>query len=126
MIVRREAFEFNALPGRDSADPFANVKDANLSMRIVDIPPGDRNPHVHPHSHEAMYVLGGTGTLWEDGKTERVKAGDAILIPPNTPHATIADPDAPLRLACFFPRGDLASNIQEIEGNIVLDRGESK
>jgi quercetin dioxygenase-like cupin family protein len=126
MIVRREALEFDALPGRDSADPFADVKDANLSMRIVDIPPGERNPHVHPHSHEAMYVLSGAGTLWEDGRTERVEAGDAILIPPNTPHATISDPEAPLRLACFFPRGDLASNLHEIEGNIVLDQGDTK
>jgi quercetin dioxygenase-like cupin family protein len=126
MIVRRDSLEFNALPGRDSADPFAEVKDTNLSMRIVDIPPGDRNPHLHPHSHEAMYVLSGTGTLWEDGKSERVEPGDAILIPPNTPHATIADEGAPLRLACFFPRGDLRSNIQELEGNIVLDQGESQ
>lgn len=123
MIVKRNDYDFKALPGRDSADPFADVSDAGLSMRIVDVEPGDRSPHLHPHTYEAMYVVSGSGTLWEAGETGRVEAGDAILVPPNTPHATIADEGAPLRLACFFPRGDLASNIEELEGTIVLDRG---
>lgn len=126
MIVRKRDLEFKALPGRASADPFEDVADADLSMRIVDIEPGDRNPHLHPHSYEAMYVVSGAGTFWEDGSAERVAAGDAILVAPNTPHATIADEGAPLRLACFFPRAHLASNIQELEGTIVLDEGSER
>ena len=125
-VARKGDYDFAALPGRDSGDPFGDVGDANLSLRIVDIQPGDRNPHLHPHSYEAMYVVSGSGTFWEDGTTQRVEAGDAILVPPNTPHATIADEGAPLRLACFFPRGDLASNIRELEGTIDLDRGNDR
>jgi quercetin dioxygenase-like cupin family protein len=125
VIVRGADLDFRSLPERDSADPFRGLSLVELSMRIVDVEPGERNPHKHPHSPEAMYVVSGSGVFWEDGTTERVTAGDCILVPPNTPHATLADEGVALRLACFFPRGDLATNIEELEGTIVLKEGQT-
>lgn len=118
MIVKGSALRAGRLPGRMSADPFPSAPESGLAMRIVEIGPGDRNPHRHPHSYEAMYVIEGNGQLWENGRIQAVEAGDCILIPSGTPHATVADPGSLMKLVCFFPHPDLASNIQELEGTI--------
>ena len=121
MIVPRDSLSFVALPGRRSADPFRNSDaDPPMAMRVVEVGPGERNPHRHPYSHELMYVAEGRGYLWEDGDMQPVTAGDCILIPPSTPHATVAAPGSTIKLICFFPRPDLGSNIEELEGTIAL------
>jgi len=50
--------------------------------------PGFRLPlHVHPNGHEVTYVVEGEQTFeMEGGRTQVVKAGEAIYTPPNTPH----------------------------------------
>jgi quercetin dioxygenase-like cupin family protein len=118
VIVKAAELRATALPGRTSADPFGPLDDAQLSMRVVDVGPGARSPHRHPHSYEAMFVVHGSGHLWEDGRVYRVEPGDCILVPRDVPHATIPDEGTHLRLVCFFPHPDLASNIQELEGTI--------
>jgi quercetin dioxygenase-like cupin family protein len=125
VIVKAAALKPRTLPGRASADPFPEESGTGLSMRIVEITPGDRNPHRHPHSFEAMYVVQGTGRLWENGRVQRVGPGDCILIPRDLPHATLADEGSVLRLVCFFPHPDLASNIQELQGTIDPAEGEA-
>lgn len=115
MIVKRGALRFTQLPGRRSADPFAGSAVEGLSMRVVKVEPDvARSPHRHPHSYEVMFVLSGSGRLWEDGRSSRVETGDCVSIPPGVPHATVPDPGIELELVCFFPRGDLASNIEEL------------
>jgi quercetin dioxygenase-like cupin family protein len=120
MTVRRgDGLEFQPFPGRWSADPFAGDQ-APVSVRVVRIDPDvERSPHRHPHSCEVVYVLEGTGTVWRDGATTDVAAGDVVLIPAGVPHATIAT-GGQLRLVCFFPHPDLARNLEEIDGIIRL------
>jgi quercetin dioxygenase-like cupin family protein len=119
VIVSRSDYLFRRLPGRHSADPLENVPSLDLSMRIVRIEGGDRSPHRHPHSREAIYVISGTGRLWEDGVEHRIEAGDCVVIETGVPHATIADPGTTILLVCFFPHADLNANIEELE-NIVI------
>ena len=104
---------FAELPGRASADALPAGFDGSCSARVVRIPPGSRTPHRHPRSAEVVYVAAGSGVAWEDGHTTPVSAGDVIAIPQGVPHATAAT-EAGLVLVCFFPDGDLASNLEEL------------
>jgi quercetin dioxygenase-like cupin family protein len=120
MTVRRGSeLDFRELPGRWSADPFAD-DETPVSVRVVRIAPNvDRSPHRHPHSCEVVYVAQGSGTMWRNGTTTDLAAGDIVLIPAGMPHATIAT-GGELRLVCFFPHPDLASNTDELDGIIRL------
>lgn len=118
-MIRGADLDFHELPGRRAADPLAGLA-APVSVRVVEIDPGvDRSPHRHPMSSEVVYVVEGRGVVWLDGKTAPVAAGDVVFIPAQLPHATIAL-DARMRLVCFFPHPDLAGNLEELAGPIVL------
>lgn len=116
-VVGRDTLEFVQMPGRRSADPLAGI-DVDCSLRIVEMTPDpDRCAHRHPHSEEIVVVLEGTGTVWLDGDTTAVSAGDVVVIPPGRLHATI--PDGAMRLACFFPHPELNKNIEESDRTVV-------
>ena len=120
MIVSRSERVFRRLPGRESADPFEGITPSELSMRLVRVGPSDRrSPHRHPHSGEAIYVVGGSGWLWEDGVRQRIEAGDCALVEAGTPHATLPDPGTSLELVCFFPHPNLNANVQELEEIVI-------
>jgi quercetin dioxygenase-like cupin family protein len=90
-------------------------------MRVVHLAAGvQRKPHRHPHSCEAIYVVEGIGHFWENGQARRVKEGDCILVGPDIPHATVPDPDVAMKLVCFLPHPDLASNIEELNEEIQI------
>jgi quercetin dioxygenase-like cupin family protein len=114
-VVRGSALEFQALPGRRSADPFPDGGPAS-SMRVVEMEhtPG-RTAHRHPHSEEVVYVEAGSGQVWIDGDLVAVTAGDIVHIPAGTDHATIPDAGVGMRLVCYFPHPDLAANLQDTD-----------
>ncbi len=117
-VIPAAALEFADLPGRRSANPLPKKFDGGCSVRVVQIPPGARTPHRHPHSVEVVYVAAGSGTGWEDGVTAPVTAGDVVVLAAGVPHATIAGGDG-LTLVCFFPVGDLNGNVEELDGPTV-------
>jgi quercetin dioxygenase-like cupin family protein len=122
VIVRRESLSYRQLPGRSTADPFTEAKPLGLSMRVVYLRGGARrNPHRHPHSHEAIYVLRGRGALWEDGSSSPFEAGDCALIDPGVAHATIPDAGNDMELVCFFPHPELPANTDEVEDLILVE-----
>ena len=112
-VIRAGALPYAALPGRHAANPLPEDFAGGCSVRIVRIEPGTRTPHRHPRSAEVVYVAAGRGTAWEDGTATEVSAGDVLFIAAGVPHATIAR-DGELMLVCFFPDGDLSSNIEEL------------
>jgi quercetin dioxygenase-like cupin family protein len=120
LVTPADALRYVALPGRDSADPFADRPDLPLSVRIVRMVhrPG-RRPHRHPHSYELVHVLRGEGVAWLDGDRTPVAAGTTFHVPPGVPHATLPAPGSQLELVCFFPRGDLASNLEELDAPVL-------
>jgi len=106
------------LPGRRSADPFAGLG-LGVSARAVRIAPGvERRPHRHPHSAEVVHVVAGRGRVWQDGEQVDVGPGDWVHVPAGTAHATLAV-GGWLELACFFPHGDLAANLEELDGPLL-------
>ena len=57
-------------------------------------------PHVHARSQEIYYFLEGSGEMRLGERRLAVEAGDAVLIPPGTPHCLKAV-TAGLRLLCI-------------------------
>lgn len=117
-VVPTGSLQFDALPGRLSANPLPPGLDVGASARVVRIAPGPRTPHVHPRSAELVYVAGGTGTAWEGDVPTRVGEGDLVVVPAGVPHATVASGTSDLVLVCFFPHPDLAANIEELAGPV--------
>ncbi len=115
-VVRDDSLRYAELPGRLSADPLSAAADHGCSVRVVRIAAGPRMPHVHRHSAEVVYVVSGAGTAWEGDRATAVTAGDLIVIPAGTPHATVATGEDDLVLVCFFPHPDLSANLEELPG----------
>lgn len=117
-VIPCHGLDFRELVGRRSADPLPGWAAESCSVRVVRIEPGPRTPHRHPRSVEIAYVAEGSGVAWEgDGRTE-VTAGDLLVVPAGVPHATVATSPGGLLLVCFFPVGDLASNLEELPGPV--------
>jgi uncharacterized cupin superfamily protein len=61
-------------------------------------------PHMHSAEEEIFHLLSGSATLWQDGATCTVTAGDTIVHPPRSePHTLIAG-DAGLEVLIFGVR----------------------
>jgi quercetin dioxygenase-like cupin family protein len=121
-VVRAADLDFKGLPGRLSADPLAGLGSGELAMRVVTIEnTTTRNLHRHPLSPEVVYVAGGRGMNWQGGAATRVGPGDIVWIPADVPHATIPDPGSRLELICFFPHGDLSTNLVELNETVSIE-----
>lgn len=114
-VIRAGEAPFAELPGRKSADPLPAGLGAaaGVSVRVVEIPPGPRTPHRHPHSCEVVYVAAGRGRVWEGDRATALAPGDIVLVEAGVSHATVCTGTEPMRLVCFFPHPDLAGNIEE-------------
>jgi quercetin dioxygenase-like cupin family protein len=116
VITSGPSLRFFRLPGRRSADPFENAGPRGFSVRVVRLEgEARRSPHRHPHSQEAIYVVRGQGTLWEDGIPRRFREGDCALIETGVAHATIPDLRSEMELVCMWPHPDLNRNIEELD-----------
>jgi mannose-6-phosphate isomerase-like protein (cupin superfamily) len=75
------------------------VKDVSVAEAYVK--GGEKTEaHVHKSSQEVYYVLDGSGTMRLGDSRFSVKTGDAILIPPGTPHDVRADGNC-IRILCI-------------------------
>jgi uncharacterized cupin superfamily protein len=61
-------------------------------------------PHVHGEEEEIFYVLSGSATLWQDGSTCVVAAGDAIVHVPAGAAHTLVGGDGGLEVLVFGER----------------------
>ena len=58
----------------------------NYVMLWVQHPPGGSSAqHVHAWEHQA-YIVEGEGVLWVEGEEYPIRAGDAVLVPPDVEH----------------------------------------
>lgn len=106
------------LPGRTSVELISAAMGARgVTLRIVEIPPDDgsntRQAHAHDGFEECIYVLAGEGITSSASGDVAISAGDAILVPPGEPHMTRNTGAGALRLACFFPLGDIGAGTDE-------------
>jgi len=62
----------------------------NESLAEATLKPGGHTlEHRHNSTEEIYYFIQGTGLMFLKGSKIKVKAGDAVLIPPGTNHALI-------------------------------------
>jgi quercetin dioxygenase-like cupin family protein len=125
-VVRAAELTYTQLSGRLAADPLRAPQMAGVgtgsSVRVVQVQPGPRTPHLHPFSEEVLYVLSGTGTTWEGDTPSAVRPGDLIVVPTGVAHATVAHGPEALMVVCFFPHPDLAANTEELTGPVRRER----
>ena len=61
-------------------------------------------PHMHSAEEEIFHVLSGSATLWQDGSTCTVRAGDTIVHPARSEPHTLIGGDAGLEVLIFGTR----------------------
>ena len=74
-----------------------------FAMRIFELEPEGHSPlHKHAWEHE-VFILEGTGNLFDGEKTTPFKAGDVIFVPPNEIHQFVNSGKELLRFLCLIP-----------------------
>ena len=74
---------------------------AGVSIILVDTPPG-RGPSLHRHEYEEVFVLREGEVTFTIGDEERVaRAGDIVVVPPDTPHAFVNTGEEPLGMVAI-------------------------
>jgi mannose-6-phosphate isomerase-like protein (cupin superfamily) len=74
---------------------------ANQSLAEATVPPGGETiAHHHIRSEEIYLFTSGSGRMRLGGEETDVRAGDAIVIPPGTPHKLLNPTGEPLVLLC--------------------------
>lgn len=58
-------------------------------------------PHYHKISEEVYFILSGKGAITIDGKTRKIKAGNAIYIPVHSIHALVNSSNKNLEVLCI-------------------------
>jgi uncharacterized cupin superfamily protein len=61
-------------------------------------------PHVHSAEEEIFFVLGGSATLWQDGRTCTVSTGDTLVFVPGGPTHTLIGGDGSCEVLVFGTR----------------------
>ena len=74
---------------------------ANQSLAEATVPPGGETvEHLHRASEEIYLFTAGAGRMWLGAEEGEVRAGDAVVIAPGTPHKLVNPGPAPLVLLC--------------------------
>jgi quercetin dioxygenase-like cupin family protein len=76
---------------------------SNFAMRVFEVELGGFTPlHKHPWEHE-VFILDGTGQLFDGEQTTIFKTGDVVFVPPNERHQFKNDGKTLLRFICLIP-----------------------
>ena len=71
------------------------------SLAEATLEPGQATErHYHRATEEIYFVIKGSGDMEVDGESERVRPGDAVLIPPGAWHTLVNDGTSELRILC--------------------------
>jgi mannose-6-phosphate isomerase-like protein (cupin superfamily) len=92
-VVRQEELPFS----RIAHEMVGEEHGSGLTILFVDAPPG-RGPSLHQHPYEEVFIVQEGEALVTAGDEQRtLRAGDVLIIPPDTPHAFTNTGDGPLR-----------------------------
>lgn len=75
--------------------------------------------HKHVETEEIYYVLSGDAAMQIGGETERVGAGDAVLIPPGAEHRIRCVGPEPLEILCICSPPYEHADTVVVEGRLV-------
>jgi mannose-6-phosphate isomerase-like protein (cupin superfamily) len=71
----------------------------NVSVNWLEVPAGvSEELRSHEEAEQVYVVVGGSGTMSATGDTQRLSAGDLVLIPPATDHSVANDGEETLTL----------------------------
>ncbi|MHA1205139.1 MAG: cupin domain-containing protein [Candidatus Heimdallarchaeum aukensis] len=74
-----------------------------FTMRRFEIEPnGQIGMHSHPQEHE-IYILQGTGIVYNDKEEFNVKAHDVLFVPPDEPHGYKNTGNENFTFICVIP-----------------------
>ena len=62
-------------------------------------------PHLHQHSAEMLYILGGALDVLLDDRIVTLSEGDLVVVPPGSPHAFAPAADTEAELLVVFTPG---------------------
>jgi quercetin dioxygenase-like cupin family protein len=75
----------------------------NFAMRLFEVEPGGHSPfHNHPWEHE-VFILEGEGLVVGGKGEKKLKAGDAVFVPPNEQHQFKNNSKKKLKFLCLVP-----------------------
>jgi quercetin dioxygenase-like cupin family protein len=89
VIRNRDEIEDRVLHGPEDGVP------TSVMLYLQHAPGESSAHHQHPWEHQA-YITEGAGILWVDGVEYRIRAGDAVLVPPGAVHHFTNTGDVPL------------------------------
>ncbi len=74
-----------------------------FAMRLFEMEPGGHSPHHnHDWEHE-VFVLEGEGLVVGGKEEKKIKAGDAVFMPPNEKHQFKNNGKKTLKFLCLVP-----------------------
>lgn len=113
-IVNKDDLEWTELEHEETRFRRKQLGEAAESEKIgcslYELPSGHRSwpYHYHTANEEAIYVLGGTGTIRLAGETSEIEAGDYVSLPADESggHRVINDSDGTLRYLAISTMND--------------------
>jgi len=77
-----------------------------VGVNRIEIPEGRMSTpvHVHRREEEIVYVLGGCGLLWQEGRTSELHPGDVVVFQVSGPAHTLIGGAGGLDVLVFGPR----------------------
>jgi mannose-6-phosphate isomerase-like protein (cupin superfamily) len=93
-VVDQDRLPFSVIAREFEGDDHGG---AGISILFVDAPPG-RGPGLHRHAYEEVFIVQEGRATFTAGDEEReVRAGEVVVVPPDTPHRFVNSGDGPLR-----------------------------
>ena len=78
-------------------------KAPTFAMREFEVEPGGHTPkHFHDYEHE-VFVLEGSGVVFEGDRQHKFTAGDVIFVQPGEVHQFRNTGPDPMRFLCLIP-----------------------
>jgi mannose-6-phosphate isomerase-like protein (cupin superfamily) len=94
-FITKDGSEIRELAGTPTGNS------VNQSLAEATVPPGaETEEHYHSVSEEIYFFTSGTGVMKLGDEEAGVSAGDAVVIPPGTPHKLRNTGAEPLKLLC--------------------------
>lgn len=93
-VIDQSQLPFSVIAREFVGDDHGGV---GISILFVDAPPG-RGPGMHRHEYEEIIIVQeGSGTFTSGDEEREVRAGEVVVVPPDTPHRFVNSGDGPLR-----------------------------
>jgi quercetin dioxygenase-like cupin family protein len=75
----------------------------NFDMRMVEVEPGGQSHHHrHPWEHQ-VFVLKGTGIVFQKGFERRIQPGAVVFVPPGEEHCFRNTGSETMEFICIIP-----------------------